>query len=339
MPELQEVFRMATQKVDQEPGALERQVARQHKAARNRRVGAFAAAAVLIVMAVAAYALTRTAPPGTPAHSTPIPIQDASGSMLDLRTGKLTPLPASIAYGGDYFAASPDHQTIAFNPCCTSSGPLYTANIDGTQLHQVSLDPQDGYAAQWSPDGSKLVYQQRDGASERLGNLFVYDVATGQHTRVTNLDQRHSSGYWAMLPSFSADGQSVLFQLPRGALPGNNNPSEDLWSVPVTGGTQTLVRRNAESGYYSPDGKWLLYRSATQNRTWITSVQGGTPRLVARGDIGWLRWSPDATRISYSENGSIYVLDVATGKATRVADGGNAEWFDNNTLIVAHPST
>ena len=68
---------------------------------------------------------------------------------------------------------SPDHTTVAFNACCTTSGPLYTANIDGTQLSQVSRDGQDGYAAQWSPDGSMLVYQQRDGATEHLGNLFV----------------------------------------------------------------------------------------------------------------------------------------------------------------------
>ena len=55
---------------------------------------------------------------------------------------------------------------------------------------------------------------------------------------------------------------------------------------------------------------------------------------MPEGHLKWLRWSPDGTRISYSDGGSIYVLDVATGSATRVADGGNAEWFDDHTLIV-----
>ena len=59
MPELQEVFRMATQKVDQDDGALERQVTKQRKAARNRQVGAFATVAVFIAIAVAVFALTR----------------------------------------------------------------------------------------------------------------------------------------------------------------------------------------------------------------------------------------------------------------------------------------
>ena len=59
--------------------------------------------------------------------------------------------------------------------------------------------------------------------------------------------------------------------------------------------------------------------------------------MLVQGNLGWLRWSPDGTRISYREGRSIYVLNVDTGSATKVAEGGNAEWFDDNTLIVAHP--
>ena len=32
----------------------------------------------------------------------------------------------------------------------------------------------------WSPDGSKLVFQERDAATEELGKLVVYDLATGK---------------------------------------------------------------------------------------------------------------------------------------------------------------
>jgi Tol biopolymer transport system component len=332
MPELEELFRMVTQKVDQEPGALDRQVARQKKAARNRRIGAFAAVVVLVVIAISAYALTRSNTHGVPAHSTSIP--HASGSMLDLRTGKITPLPTNIAQGGNNFAVSPDHTTVAFSSCCATWGPVYTANIDGTQFRQVSASGQNGFAPQWSPDGSLLVYQQKDDTGH-LGNLFVRNVATGQRTRVTNLDQTQSWGYWAMFASFAADGRSILFQIPRG---NHNNPGDDLWSVPVTGGKPTLVRRNAYSGQYSPDGKSLAYLTPVGDQLSITSVHGGRPRLVFKGAGGWLRWSPDGTRISY-ENHGVYVLNVATGSATKVAEGGVAEWFDNNTLIVAHPTT
>lgn len=325
---------MATEKVDQEPGALERQVSRQKKAVRNRRIGAFAAAAALVVIAITAYALTRSSTHNVPAHHGSTSIPHASGSMLDLRTGEITPLPTTIARGGNNFAVSPDHTMVAFSSCCTTLGPVYTANIDGTRFSQMSANGQNGFAPQWSPDGSLLVYQQKDYAGH-LGNLFVRNVATGQRTRVTNLDQTQSWGYWAMHPSFAADGRSILFQIPRG---NHNNPGDDLWSVPVTGGKPTLVRRNASSGQYSPDGKWLAYLTPVGDQLSITSVHGGRPRLVFQGASGWPRWSPDGTRISY-ENHGVYVLNVATGSATKVAEGGVAEWFDNNTLIVAYPTT
>ena len=346
MPEVQEVFRMATQKVDQEPGALDRQVVRQRRAVRNRRLGAFATAAIFVAIAVAAYALTRSdkqvVPVGLP-PSTSKTTPTANGSMLDLRTGKITPLPASIAASGASYAVSRDQTAVAYTACCNTTSPLYVANVDGTQARPISAIGLAAYAAQWSPDGSMLVYQQRDSSNYHLGNLFVQNVATGQRTQVTNLDQTQGWNWWFTFPSFAPDGRSILFHLPRGQLPGQNNRTWDLWSVPVTGGKQTLVQRNAGWGGYSPDGKWLAYlspvrRDFTGAGLWITSVHGGTPRaLVSQGSLVWLRWSPDGTRISYSDGDLIYVLNVATGSATKVAKGGHAEWFDDNTLIVANP--
>jgi Tol biopolymer transport system component len=306
-------------------------------------VGAFATVVVLIAVAGAAFALTRNETQPVPAHSTSIPpsISPANEAMVDINTGEITPLPTNIAQQGDNFAVSPDHTTVAFNHCCNVSGPVYTANIDGTQVRVASAAGLSAFTAQWSPDGSMLVYQQRHDSTYQLGNLFVQDIGTGQRTQITHFDQTQSWGWWFLYPSFASDGRSVLFQLPRGHLPNNDNRTWDLWSVPITGGKQTLVQRNAGWGGYSPDGKWLAYLSPVNGHDfagrglWIKSVQGGTPRALVRGgQLVWLRWSPDGTRISYSNAGSIYVVTVATGSVTKVAKGGHAEWFDDHTLIV-----
>jgi Tol biopolymer transport system component len=237
---------------------------------------------------------------------------------------------------------SPDHTKVAISNCCSSPDPLFLANIDGTQVHQITAQGQDAHAAQWSRDGSLLVYQQRNDSTDKLGNLFVLDMRTGKRTQVTNFDQTQSWGWWFTFPSFAPDGRSILFQLPRGHLPNNDNRIWDLWSVPVAGGKPTLVRRNAGWGGYSPDGKWLAYlspvrRDFTGAGLLITSVHGGAPRnLVPDGHLTWPRWSPDGTRISYSDGGPIYVLNVATGSITKVADGGNPEWLDDHTLIIGN---
>jgi Tol biopolymer transport system component len=353
MPEVEEVFRMATQKVRRDPGAMERQIARQRKAARNRRLGAFATVAVLMAVVITAVALMRGGTdkvPASPSPSTSILPGTAYGSMVDLNTGEITPLPPSIATSGTYYAVSPDHTQIAYNACCTQPGPVMVANLDGTGIHPLTAPGWDAYGAQWSPDGSKLVYQQRHASTYKLGNLFVLDVRTGQRTQLTNFDQSQPWDWWFTFPSFSSDGKWILFQLPRGD---NANPIWDLRTVPVTGGQQNLIRPNVGWGGFSPDGKWLAYlspvdaqsftggelRILTCDRCRPYALQGGSAQaLVRHGHIEWPRWSPDGARISYSDGGSIYVADVATGSATKVAEGSHAEWFDDHTLIVGNPT-
>ena len=55
---------------------------------------------------------------------------------------------------------------------------------------------------------------------------------------------------------------------------------------------------------------------------------------MRNGHLTWPRWSPGGPRISYSDDGWIYVVDVSDGSITKVAKGGTAEWFDDHTLIV-----
>ena len=130
-----------------------------------------------------------------------------------------------------------------------------------------------------------------------------------------------------------------LDPLPHAERRPENDPNWDLWSVPVAGGEPTIVRRNAGWGDYSPDGQTLAYVSHmgedfTGDTLSIVSVDGGTPTPVAAGQIGWPRWSPDGTQISFHNGGSIFVLNVATGSTTKDRRRLNAEWADDHTLII-----
>jgi len=347
MPELEEVFRMATQKVRREPGAMERQVEKQRRALRNRRVGALVTVAALIGVAVGAYALARGDTQGGPASPSVSPSTvpgSAYSSMVDLGTGEITPLPDSIA-GATYYAVSPDHSRVAYSTCCTPPAPLFIANLDGTGIRRITPAGQDAYGAQWSSDGSSLVYQQRDGTTLKFGNLFAYDINSGRRTQLTDLDQSQGWDWWFMFPSFGSSDSWILFQLPRGD---PRNPVWDLWEVPVTGGEPVIVRRDAGWGAFRRSGQrefaYLSPVSAanfTGEVLWTASFDSRIIEphaLVRNGTISWPRWSPDGTRISYSDDGWVYVVNVATGSTTgeitKVAQGGSAEWFDDHTLIV-----
>jgi Tol biopolymer transport system component len=142
-----------------------------------------------------------------------------------------------------------------------------------------------------------------------------------------------------MAPSFTADGQMIIFQMPRG--PNDDvNTRSDLWSVPVAGGEPTLVVHNASMGVYAPDGGTLAYLDSprgywTSSRLMLADVDGSDPRLLAHGHlINFPRWSPDGTRIAHTDADGIHVVDVSTGESSLVAKGSRSDWFGDNALVV-----
>ena len=141
MPDVQEVFRMATQKVRPEPGFVDRQQQNQRRRNRNRRTGAYVLAAglgiavVIVVIRVAGEGV-GTQPAIQPPPPVAVPEVD---SLLDLETGEMTALPKSIAGendGGSGYAVSPDGRMLAYSAAGStaptrSSSPVSTARGSG----------------------------------------------------------------------------------------------------------------------------------------------------------------------------------------------------------------
>ncbi len=93
MPDVQEVFRMATQKVRPEPGFVDRQFKEQRRRSRNRRFGTLAMAAMLGVVAVVV--VIRTMDEGTGTRP--------GGKPTDTNTTQPVPiLPDSVVEPGRY---------------------------------------------------------------------------------------------------------------------------------------------------------------------------------------------------------------------------------------------
>jgi Tol biopolymer transport system component len=338
MPDVREVFRAATEKVRPDPGFLERQERRARRRTRNRRAGVIAVVAA-IVFALLLVALTsvpgRRAEPATPA---PTSASTAGESFfVDLGTDTTAPLPDRIAAEGWAYPVSPDGTKFTYTTCCDDGSPaVYVSNVDGSDV-RLLIDG-DAYGPQWSPDGARIVFHRYNGM---VGDVYVVDPDTGHAERVTHISQALlTGGWWFTAPIFAPDGETILFHLPRYA---DGDYVWDLWSVPSAGGEETLVRRDAGFGSYSPNGRTLAYLSPVDvdhfdgQALWIVDVAGGPPReLAGGGRIAWPRWSPDGGRISYAQRGTIYVVDVATGVTTPVAAGGVAEWFDDDTLVVGN---
>jgi hypothetical protein len=364
MPDVREVYEMITKPKPPEPGALERQQKRQVRAARNKKIGAFAVAAAIVVAAVVLILEIRggqhVVRPGktplTPSNE-PSRVIPASSHpfFLDLRTGEMTLL-AETLEGGYSYVASPDlsdasdhRRRLAYASSVgggCKSGGLTVANLDGTDAQ--TIESPKGLtlcAPRWSPDGTQIVYQERAaGVEDSVGNLFLLDVATGQRTQLTHLELKRA-WWWFLFASFSPDDGNVIFHMPRSS---SQTTKWDVWSVPVTGGEPTLVLRNAAfpmlRGAQGPEGSRIAFVAPTPKNLAGRSIMLGRPTpgsdlrhtlVNAKRSIWWPTMSPDGGAIAYQDGGSIYVLYLPSGLSSKVASGTAAEWLNNDTLIVA----
>lgn len=124
---------------------------------------------------------------------------DGSGEPANI-----TNTPNSHDYEPDW---SPDGKKIAFTASLApnyDSSDLYTINLDGSGLVNLTDSQVNDNAPDWSPDGSKIVFFSNLGAEDR--QIMVIDVASKVTTQITSNPGQN----W--YPNWSPDGSQIVFQ-------------------------------------------------------------------------------------------------------------------------------
>jgi dipeptidyl aminopeptidase/acylaminoacyl peptidase len=364
MPDVQEVFRMATEKVKPDPNALERQVRRQRKSSRGSRAKVYATvAAVLAAVAVALFAIRASisstdvvgnppSPAPTFVDTIPPGAQLAKPVQVNLggRTSPVTGLPEdaySLSYASDAgriaFIAKDDLDLDRLGVLDPGGEPQMVPTPDGMIIgSSVGI----GTAA-LSPDGTRIAFEAMGD-----GNSDVYVIAVDGSGLVRLTDDPATDQY----PQWSPDGTTIVYDN-AGSREDRQDPqfskTAEIYTVPADGSARPtrLTRDNVgdAGASFSPDGRKIAY-SHGGFELWVMAADGSNRRRLAGVSVGGFtpRWSPDGSTVAFTNFSGAYrplvalgsefgerplviaqLIDVATGRVSKLPTIGMAS--DYNT--------
>lgn len=334
MPDVQEVFRMATQKVRPDPGALDRQHRDQRSRIAKKKAAVYALVAAIVVAGVVIGITTLPSDEGRPAPSVAAEPDGAEQTLSIVDVGSGTETPFAAPFGSSQFDVSLDGSMIAYIDLDEDgNAQVFVMDADGSNARQLTHG-EGGVAPTgpiWSPDGSMIAYVRETPDDSQM---FVVDVASGESTMVTQEPQGAvDPGGWA------PDGGSIVFST---FTPGIGHYS--ALSLDLTTGQTTMIVADGSTPTLSPDGELIAFNSYLRQdvRLILANSDGSERRVIARfdSDDGYQRWSPDSTQIAFVDNTAdgafaTYVYDLVTDETRFVAAGRIESWIDDDHILVS----
>jgi Tol biopolymer transport system component len=351
MPDVQEVFRMATQKVLPDPGALERQNRNQRRRSTRRKAGAYTLVAALVAIGIVVALVTlpnhgaKTQKPATsPTGTIGVPAGTQHGiQIVSLFDGSVQREIGGLPADAAALTLSPDGTKVAyvtashgdFGFCggCSPGPRIVVVGLDGSGSHYVTgplttTEPPWSLHPAWSPDGSKIAFAAADPSN---GNSDIYVVDAGEapspaprglpasdHPR--KLTTSPAVDEW---PSWSPDGSRIVYansgstELDASGF----SPTSELYTIPAAGGKPVRLTQNDvpdTQPAFSPDGTQIAFFRDTS--IWVMNADGSDARgIVPLANCFSPQWSPDGTRIAFLEIDQTWQADLEI-------EGRTGEW-------------
>ena len=172
---------------------------------------------------------------------------------------------------------------------------VFTSNIDGSDVVQITTTDLDEDWPVWSPDGTRIAYVF---ATSGAADIYVVNVDGSGRTRLT--DARG----WDWLPTWSPDSRKIAFQSQR-----NGNFKIYVMNADRSGDVLQLTNiKNTICAFpsWSPDGLRIAFVAySTKSKTgdiYIMDADGGNQINLTTGrysEVSSLTWSPDGKMLAF----------------------------------------
>jgi Tol biopolymer transport system component len=194
----------------------------------------------------------------------------------------------------------------------------HASAIAASPIRQLTSSTATNVRPSWSPDGKSIAFQ-----SNRDGPYHIYVM----NTDGSNLRQLTSGDNDDRHPNWSPDGKAI-------AVDTGSEIRREIALIDVGSKNRTQVTKlgmTAQFPSFSPDGKtiaFFLYNLGTMN-LWTVAKDGGNPVPVTK-DLATeannqctfachaARWSPDGSKIAFSDGDNARVLLMASLASTSV---------------------
>lgn len=295
------------------------------------RVTIVLAAVGLVLLAAA----VSTAEPSFPGHNGHIAFVTAPDGDADIYT--ISPQGCDLfrvttASGRDIYPSwSPDGTKMTYQRDFSAGVVTGTENwvigADGTGAIKLTPPNEGGDGrAEWSPDGSRLAFRHETDPHRRptFRSWEIFTIApdgTGLLRLTTNEVSDDS-------PTYSPDGTKIAFTR-RAATTDEFNPApEEIWVMDSDGTDQVQLTNNQFRDFepqWSPNGDQILFtslRTGSQTDLYLVDVLTGAETELATLPLPErAAWSPDGSRIVYSEANDIYEVTSDQSVHRRLAAG------------------
>ena len=186
--------------------------------------------------------------------------------MFSLDLGRMVSFPGGTAGGSNIDPSwTSDGNQIAFSSARTGIAEIWTASVDGGNLHRITSLPGPNVQPCWNPKTNAQIAF----VSGRTGEPQIYIM----NSDGTNI-QRMSDGGYAVSPSWSPNGQLLTFSWNRKYGPGAPG-GQDIYVFEISSMRWLQVTHEGGNNDYpvwSPDGRHIVFQRTVGHRTDIWSM-------------------------------------------------------------------